>query len=986
MALAQIRRSTALALVLCAVAALVVRPAHAAGAPVPGQALPEYALTAWTDEDGLPRGDVTAIAQDLEGFLWVGTTAGLARFDGARFWPWTDAAAPALAQRAVNTLVGGRDGSLWIAFGLRGGIGRIKGGHLTVYGPAEGLELDSVMAIAEDRSGDVWAGGRGGLVRFRDGRWSRPPASEGFPGTDVQSLYDDREGQLWAGTAFGVYVRRHDHFEMVPGSQGYVQSFVEGASGAMWVTDNRSVVRRIDTGQVPRQAGDVLLPQASIDLARDSRGQIWVAALGGGLLRVRDSDRAPFIERVAYEHKLPSAPRVVFEDREGNVWVGMRANGLLRLAVSRVRTDIALDGLTNDGVRSLAVTPDGSVWVATGHSLNRFRNGRRDVFPVAQVQVLHVDPTGTLWASTLSYVARLTANGFERVPLPAVVRPEGILSLAGGRDGRLWLCSVSQGLMAWRRGALETFDDVPEVRNRACSATLVDSRGRTWSGFSGGNLAIFEDGKFRAVPTSGVAAGMVVSLFEDRRGDVWVSTRASVSRYRNDRVTTVTEANGPFEALVSPFVEDDSDQLWTGIKGGSAAIRVNPTEFDKVAAVPAYQVKYDEYDVADGFQGDVRYRGRAMAVKGPDGKIWMATGLGLAVIDPASEPARQPVVPPRIEQVRIDGRPVASPDLPTRSGTLTFAYSSLDLSAASKLRFRHRLEGLQDDWVVTGTQRTATFADLPPGRYRFRVSATSDGRWSESGVWEFSVAPPFYLTRQFLIVAVLALALLFTVGWWLRLRHVQGKYALVFAERARLSREIHDTLLQSLAAIGVELEAIASQIDAAQTAPREALRRLRRQTSHAVREARESIAELRSNALEPRSLCDLLRELAEGTTAVKHVQTDFVLTGRPVRCTAEVETQLLRIAQEAVANAVRHGRADRIEVALEFQANAVSLRVTDDGCGFSPGDRRSAAQAGEQLGLLSMRERGERIRARVAITSSPGYGTTIETTAPLAVE
>ncbi len=189
------------------------------------------------------------------------------------------------------------------------------------------------------------------MLRFRDGRWSRPAAGEGFPVTDVQSLYRDREGQLWAGTAVGVYVRRHDHFDVVKGSQSYVQGFVEGAGGAMWVTDNRSVVRRVDTGQVPRQAGDVLLPQSSMDLARDSRGQIWVAALGGGLLRVRDSDRAPFIERVAYEHKLPSSPRVVFEDREGNVWVGMRASGLLRLAVSRVRTDVALDGLTNDGVR-----------------------------------------------------------------------------------------------------------------------------------------------------------------------------------------------------------------------------------------------------------------------------------------------------------------------------------------------------------------------------------------------------------------------------------------------------------------------------------------------------------------------------------------------------------------------------------------------------------------------------------------------------------
>ena len=958
---------------------------YAATASAP--AGPEYALTAWTDQDGLPRGDVLTMAQDLEGFLWVGTSAGLARFDGYHFSVRRDAAAPQLAQGVVAALVGGRDGSLWAGYSTPSAVARLKSGRLTVFDADDGLDLDSVEALAEDRSGDIWAGGRGGLRRFHDGTWVKPLASDGWAEADVLSLYEDRSGRLWAGTAKGVYVWQHDRFAAVPESQTYVQGFVEDAGGAIWVTDNRSVVRRLDSGLAPAHAPDVVLPQISAQLARDSRGQIWVAALGGGLLRVRGGSSAPYIERIPYEHTLRASPRSVFEDRDGNIWVGMRSGGLLRLAASRVRTSVALEGVTNDGVRSLAATPDGSVWVATGYTLNRFRDGRRQVLPLTQAVALHVDPAGRLWAMTTSYLARLVGERFEKVDLPAAVRPEGVLSIAVTRDGTLWLCSYIQGVMSLKGGVLSTFGDEPAIGSRPCGVVTVDSRGRAWVGFNGGGLARFEGGRFHMIPASDVVApGTVVAIAEDRRADLWVVTRTTVSRYRNDRFTTVSRINGPFEGLVAPFAQDDADMLWMGNRSGAAVVRVDPTEFDKVAVEPGYQVKYRQFDVADGLQGELRYRGRVLAVRAPDGAIWIASGLGVAVIDPRVEPAGQPVASPRIDRVLLDGQPVSGADLPTRPGTLHLEYSSLDLSAASKLRFRYRLEGHDEGWSVVGASREASFANLAPGRYRFRVSATNDGRWSESAVWEFSVAPPFYQTRGFMMLMVTAAAPMLVAGWWLRLRAMRGKYALVVAERARLSREIHDTLLQSIAAIGVELETIATQLEPAQAGPREHLRRLRRQAGHALREARESIIELRSQNLEPRGLCDLLRELAERTTEQKHVQTDFVLAGRPVRCSTEVETQLLRIAQEAVTNAVRHGHASRIEVALEFQGRTVSLRVSDDGRGFSPGDRRGGAETGEQLGLLSMRERAERIRARVAITSSPGHGTTIEATAPLTAE
>jgi signal transduction histidine kinase len=228
--------------------------------------------------------------------------------------------------------------------------------------------------------------------------------------------------------------------------------------------------------------------------------------------------------------------------------------------------------------------------------------------------------------------------------------------------------------------------------------------------------------------------------------------------------------------------------------------------------------------------------------------------------------------------------------------------------------------------------------------------------------------------------------LILAAAWWLRLRAVRNQYALVFAERARVSREIHDTLLQSLAAIGVELETIATELDSSQVSSREGLRRLRRQVGHCLREARESILELRQNSMKPRDLVDSLQSLAENTTKSKGVMTEFSTTGRPHSSSPDAEMQLLRIAQESVNNAVRHGRATQVRIDLKFERDRIRLTVSDDGRGFVPDDHEAAPDNGEHLGLLTMRERAARVRGQIDIISSPGRGTTIETSVPMLAE
>ena len=245
---------------------------------------------------------------------------------------------------------------------------------------------------------------------------------------------------------------------------------------------------------------------------------------------------------------------------------------------------------------------------------------------------------------------------------------------------------------------------------------------------------------------------------------------------------------------------------------------------------------------------------------------------------------------------------------------------------------------------MRGAGGRPTYAGVPSGSYNFRVSTTANGEWTEAARWEFSVAPPFYRTPGFITLFVLGIALILAAAWWMRLRAVRSQYALVFAERARVSREIHDTLLQSLAAIGVELETIATELDPAQSPAREGLRRLRRQVGHCLREARESILELRNNSMKPRALVDSLRELAENTTKSKGIRVEFSTTGRPRSSSADTDMQLLRIAQESVNNAVRHGQASQVRITLSFEDDRAVLTVTDDGRGFEPERSRSGAR------------------------------------------
>jgi signal transduction histidine kinase/ligand-binding sensor domain-containing protein len=988
------RGLVAAGLALSLAAALCPLPIRAAE-PVAGRfvSAPEaqYVLAAWTTEQGLPVGDIRGMAQDADGFLWLGMNSGLVRFDGFEFVPWGSRGEPPLPDRFVRTITNDANVALWLSIAGAPGLARIHRGEMTRYLEQDGLPPGPITVILSRASGELWAGGRDGLSVFRDSRWQRLDADGGLPRAELYSLYEDSSRGLWAGSADGVFRRPEGAaaFSRVETDLSFVRSFGEDAAGTLWAADSQQVVRTVLGSVRAERTDDVRLPASGWQLRRSGRGEVWIAALGGGLLRVRraSSGGRAILERVAYENVIAGSPQTVFQDRLGNIWVGIRGGGLLRLSEAAVRTDTQLTGLTNDGIRAMTVDQRGDVWVATGHNINVFSGGgRRTALDISQTTGLHTDVHGRVWAAAHGGLGQVVNGRLQPLTLSRRFRVESVTSLTSDTNGDLWLCTGDDGLVHVTASGVVRVENGPDMTDRPCNVVYGDSHGRVWAGFNNrGGVSVYENGRFTSyADKDGLASGSVMAIYQDQRRAVWISTTGGLSRFDSGRFTTLSARNGLPGSLVPSIIEDAGGAFWVGVNSGAGLVRFPHTEADRVAEEPAHPVEYTLYDYSDGLGGSIHWWSRPGAVHDASGKLWFATGSGLAVVDPRQLPSQPRSATPRIEQVTVDGVPrraldslVFAPD----SSNVQIGYSALGLSGASKFRFRYRLEGLSTDWVEAGTRRVASYSNLPPGQYRFRVSATTGGGWTEAPTaLAFTVRAPFYQTAPFYAGCALVMALLTWAYWWSRHRAARRQFALVLDERTRMSREIHDTLLQDLGAIGLELDVLASRVDPSQSRLRDGLQTLRSQVARCLREARHSIGELRAPRLDAQGLVTGFEGLARDAQTRTSATVTVAVEGEPRRCSQEVEEQLLRIGQEALNNSLRHGQAQHIQVLIRYLGNEVSVRVSDDGVGFVADSHHREAG---HWGLVNMSERAASIRARFAIDSRAGSGTMVEAVAPV---
>ena len=938
-----------------------------------------YTVTSWTLADGVPIGPINAIAQNADGYLWLGTTRGVVRFDGARFTPWEAISSTRLPDAEVLALSGSRNRTLWVGFARTAGrvsVAALRNGKIVTV--SEGVAPhDSTTAVVEDRAGDVWAVSNGALHRLHRGRWdvvhSRPLGN-----AVVLGVREDANGTLWVGTRDGLFRRRDaDRFELV--GPGVVRDASESARGTLWITDPAHGARRY--GAPPRSTNT---DGRGMRLLHDARENLWVATTGQGLWRVRDTatTTTPLVERLTTQTGLSSdVVQSILEDREGNIWVGTML-GLHSLTPQQL-TPLASDAL----VQTILPDPDGSVWVGTTTGVMQFHHdggtwrGRR-VSDQRDIQSLFRDARGRAWARTGQRLHTFLRGRLVEGPPATDVAPPcsngAMMSPAG----------TVTGAAAGRR--VIAVNAVPEqavaIRPRCVT------RDALWSAGTGDTLTVRRGGQLLASirlpsPPAMVSQRAIDTIFEDAQGTMWVGSTAGLWRIREGQAEHFGEREGLPAQRVMAMTQSADGFLWLAVDRGrlhpgrrAALIRLHPSDVDRHASTKTPLTGHKIYDAVNGLTGVAL--GAAAAARSTDGSLWFAIGGSLTVVDPrevAHEPPRETLA--QIATATVDDRPVATAStnaLAAGTRKVQIDYTALRLTAPGHIRFRYRLDGFDRDWVDAGARRQAYYTNLAPGHYVFRVQANGDGvAWAvPEARWAFAVQPAFHQTGWF--YALCGTALLLT-AWGvaqLRVWILNRQFAATVAERTRLSREIHDTMLQSLAGIALQVQAIARGSLPQASEQRSQLLALRREVEEYIREARQAIQNLRSPMLEACGLAGALTEICRRTVVRP---TRFDVSADQITSTEATEGELLRIGQEAITNAARHAGATHIRVDLRQEPDVIRVRVTDDGRGFDVAAVMSAGSG--HYGLLGMQERAARLGGRLTITSSTS-GTVVEANVP----
>jgi len=751
----------------------------------------QYAHTSWKVREGFCKGVIRAIAQTLDGYLWLGTDFGLLRFDGVRAVPWQPPGGEHLPSSDIRSVQVARDGRLWI--GTFSGLASWKNGKLTQYPELDGQTIE---ALLEDREGTIWVGGWtpsvGRLCKVQSGNM-QCYGEDGRFGSGVSALYEDRGGNLWAGGTTGLWRWKPGPPKVypVPDPANRIYALIESDDGGILIVKN-SGITKLRNGKAqpyPLPAGLQFRPHR---LLRDRSGGLWIGALvDGGLLHIHKGRTDLFNRTDGLSDDTVSS---LFEDREGNIWVST-ADGLDRFRDFAIPTISVQQGLSSRGVASILAGRDGSMWLGTSDGLNRWNKGQITIYrkpslrplragysangitaasgaylsetvrevtdrglPENGVDSLFEDGRGQIWVATHSGVAILKSDRF--FPVPSV--PYGIVfSITEDRAG-IWM-SHQEGLFhLLQERVVEHIAWAKLGHKGPASALLHDAvQGGLWLGFREGGIAYFKDGQLRASYTGaeGLAEGMVDDLYIDGDAALWAATEGGLSRIKDGRVLTLTSQNGLPCNIVHWMMEDDAHSVWLHLSCG--LVRIARSELDAWASGSKQAIQATVFDSSDGV-GSHRFKAGfgSVVAKSADGRVWFLPGGGVSVIDPQHLPFNNLPPPVHIEQIIADDKarwqnlaPAVreNPSLPALTHRLEIQYTALSIVAPEKNRFKYKLEGYDANWVDAGSRRQAFYTNLPPRNYRFRVIASNNsGVWNEEGASLDIVIPPaWFQTNSF---------------------------------------------------------------------------------------------------------------------------------------------------------------------------------------------------------------------------------------------
>jgi ligand-binding sensor domain-containing protein/signal transduction histidine kinase len=952
----------------------------------PTRKLTQYVHRIWQSQQGLPQGAILQIFQTRQGYLWLATQTGLVRFDGVRFQNaediipgappnlgvraaledaqgrlWLGSAesgiyrigpdgvkqyttAQGLPSNAIQCLVPGRDGVLWVC--TDNGLARMD---LTRAEPRiqvvddAATDNQNVRSACADASGNLWVGGDAARVAVEtNGRFTFRPL-KGIPGSAAVRALLCAGDTVWAGTSDGL-IRISDNdqrlFTVKDGlADNFVFSLAHGSDGAIWI-GTRNGFSRLQNGSVDSfHPQDGLSQSTAMAMFEDREGTLWVGTKRG-LNQFVDGRGVPY----TVSEGLPSNEAgPVLEDRTGAVWAGTLDRGLAIFDGQQFKTLTTRDGLASNTILSLAEDRDGSLWAGTQSGLNQLRGGRvvetynvRRGLPGNLVRTLYQDRAGVLWAGTEKGLASFRGGRFELAP---GTPQEPVVALSEDREGHM--------VMATERGVYQVV--------------------------AGGS---------REIKFNGSAIRPVNTLYHDPDGLLWMGLNGGGLRLLDgSEISGFLTRDGLFDGEIYGIVRDDQDRLWMACSRG--VFSVPRSELRQFAAGTIKKVTSAPYSPMDAQRVIEGQAGIAPVLsRTHDGRLWFSTIRGLLMLDPNhwQREGTAPLVV--IEDPIVNGRsepPARIGQLPPGRKNMEFNYTGLAYYLPPRLRFRYMLEGYDRDWIDAGNRREAFYTNLPPGNFRFRVTAcNADNLCNEEGATvAFSLAPLFYQRTWFWPLMALAIAGLGWLVYQLRIRHLRERYDLILAERSRIARELHDTLIQGFSGITMAMQALAGRLRSSQE--RETLEDIIRDAATCLRETRQSVAGLRGGHNSESGLTAALGTAAREITDTKDVRLKLKLDKGLPKLPAEVEYNLLRIASEAISNSVKHSAARNIEVTLESTTEALRLSVHDDGSGLG---KDGAALRPGHYGIIGMKERATQIGADLQLRSEPGQGTTVSVHLP----
>jgi signal transduction histidine kinase/ligand-binding sensor domain-containing protein len=889
----------------------------------PQQGISQYSFAQWGHRDGLPSATIYTLAQTPDGFLWLGTSDGLVRFDGLQF-----------VQVPLS-----------------------KGGD-TAFG--------RVRALMVDDAGSLWIGTESGsLVQMRGGEKRVVPV-----GAAVNSIR-----QTQAGTRQTVEVETTVGalcFDPETMAERAVPPKTQLPASTSTLASNASLLRR---------AG--LLESQVRKAVRDSEGTVWIATRESGVVRIPHAVNPTEINRITKANGLSNdSVWDVVEDRERNIWIATQ-NGLNRLRKGRFTTLTRGDGLLSDTVTSL-VADRGTIYAGSNLGWNRVTVNHAVVAGRDTVVALASTSDGGLLIATTHGIERWDGTHTEALPLG--FEPKHVTAVAEDALGEVWFYDADKGLFRWHKGDAAIAVTLPGQAREAVTVITTDALGNNWFGLSSGDVLLRrgEDVR-RFTMADGLAGGVPHSISPLPDGGAWIASERGLSLYDNDEVSAWSRRNGLPGNRVLWAVPGPDDRLWLGYNVGVASVRVR--DLQQATKDAGFQVPYDFFDEADGLKSGPDLRSDAPALVSPEGRLWLTTAEGLATLDLRHIPRDIVPPPVHILALRaddVDRDMTSGVKLPSKTHRVEINYTGVSLADASRITFRYRLLAFDPRWHEVSGRRFATYTNLPPGRYHFEVmAANEDGVWSAApATMEFEIAPAIYQRTWFLVLCGAALLLATVVVVRLRVRAaakgLRSRFEERLEERARVAQDLHDNLLQDVMGISLQLE-IADELTPEESAGKPVLQRALALCASTLAGGRGVLTMLRTTMLSREELLRAVAVAAEPFPEARRRAVHLSADGEELPVRATVGEEMIQIAREALRNALQHTQGE-VRLSLHSMPGRLRLVVEDEGDGIAP-EIQDDGIAGH-FGLRGMRERAARIGATLSFRSRTEHGTRVELDVP----